>query len=300
MSLSTQRPSTWTLPGAFLALGLLIHCGGHGSKTDPAVTVPAPVITTQPHGVTVEDGRMVTLWVAATGSDLTYTWRKDATPIPGLSSAAVYTFKATAADQGARYSVEVSNPGGRVVSQEALLTVGAISTDLVQNGSFENLGADGNAMAWTFSDTNMTVPYAALSMTPIPGGGTSILANGGWGDVKTDTVYQTLAIPAQATQATLAFKLGILNATAWTTTPGSPVNTFQVKLQDESGKDLQTLLTRTDNDQSVVNGQFVWNTESFDLLAYKGQTIRIVFTSTQTQAAKDSVFTTDLVSLLVK
>lgn len=299
ISLSTFRPSNWPLAGVFLALGLFVNCGGSGSKAAPVPPVPAPVITTQPQSVMVNDGKMVTLSVVATGSDLTYSWRKDASPIPDLSSAATYAFTATSADDGARYSVEVSNAGGRVVSQEAVLTVSANFTDLIQNGSFENLATDGNADAWTFSDAKMTIQYSAFSLSPIPGGGAYVLANGAWGEVKTDAVYQTVAIPALATQANLTFKLTILNTTTWTTAPGSPVNTCQVKIQDASGKDLQTLVTKTDNDVSA-DGSIVWNAESFDLSAYKGQTIRIAFTSNQTDAAKDTAFVTDLVSLLVK
>jgi hypothetical protein len=77
------------------------------------------------------------------------------------------------------------------------------------------------------------------------------------------------------------------------------VNNFQVKLQDDSGTDLQTLLAKTDNDANVGE-TLAWNSERFDLSAFKGRTLRIVFASTQTDAAKDTAFVTDLVSLLVK
>jgi hypothetical protein len=282
-----------------LGLGLLVHCGGSGSKKDPLPPVPAPTIQTQPQSLTADEGKMVTLSVVATGPDLTYTWRRNAVAIPGLSSATEYAFRVGASDNGSRYSVEISNAGGRVVSEEALLTVGAARVDLIQNGSFENLDANGSASSWTFSDSNMTVKYSTLSLAPIPGGGAYVLANGGWGALKSDSVFQTLTIPAQATEATLTFKLVILNTTSWTSTQGSPVNNFQVKLQDDSGTDLQTLLAKTDNDANVGE-TLAWNSERFDLSAFKGRTLRIVFASTQTDAAKDTAFVTDLVSLLVK
>ena len=292
------------LLGALPVLGLAfaVACSGSSSSSTPATpapTVPAPVITTQPLSHTATDGHFVSLSVVATGTDLTYTWRKNASPISGLSSASFYTFKAALADDGAHYSVVVTNPGGSVISQDAVLTVGAAAQELIQNGSFEFLGSNGNASTWVFSDTQMTIKYATFQMTPPLNAGTYFLANSYWSAVKNDQAYQTVTIPANATQANLVFKNAIANVD-FTSTPGAAVNTWTVKIQDNAGADLATLLSQTDLDSNVASGQPVWTSRSYDLLAYKGQTIRIAFGSSQTDAAKNTLFGTDLVSLNVK
>lgn len=285
---------------ALAGLALAVGCGG--SDTPPPDTgpaVPAPVITAQPQSHATSAGQYVSLSVAATGSDLTFTWRKNGTILSGLTSAAYYTFKAALADSGAHYSVEVSNPGGSVVSEDAVLTVTPAVRDLIVNGSFEFLGGDGNATSWTFSDPQMTIKYADLSLSAPLGAGTFLLANGYWGAIHEDFVYQTVTIPADAVQAGLAFKQAVANV-SFTPAAGAPVNTWKVRVLDEAGAELATLLTKTDGDANVVDGQPVWTSRSYDLLPYKGKTIRLEFASKQTDAAKNTLFGTDTVSLVVK
>jgi hypothetical protein len=288
------------LRGAVAVLGLTftVACGGLGGGTGAPIPVVAPpVIVTQPQSPTVQAGHYASLSVVATGEKLTYTWRKNGLPIPGLSSASIYTFMASQEDDGAVYSVVVSNPGGSVTSQNAVLTVSLPLTDLIHNGSFESQSG-GNAAFWTFSDANMTITYADFGIQPPTGAGTYFAVNGYWGDIKNDSVYQTVTIPASATQADLALVQTVANL--FTATPGVVYNTYRIKVQDNTGNDLQTLATRTDQDSNVVNGQPVWTAMSFNLLAYKGMTIRIAFESSQTDASKNTLFGTDLVSLKVK
>ena len=302
VSQSTFRPLNGLVRGALVLVGLAIavNCGGGSSSpaAAPAPTVPAPGITTHPQSQTASEGHYVSLSVVATGTDLAYTWRKNGTAIAGLSSAAFYSFQAAMVDDGAHYSVVVKNAGGTVISQDAVLTVRNAAGDLIQNGSFETLAANGNATSWTFSDANMTIPYAQFSIQPPTSGGTHFLANGMWAGIKNDSAHQTVTIPANATQATLAFKLGIGNM--FTFTPGVTVNTYTVKIKDNAGADLETLVAKTDNDENVSYGQPVFTSMSFDLIAYKGRTIRIAFESIQSDAAKDTLFCTDLVTLNVQ
>jgi MYXO-CTERM domain-containing protein len=101
-----------------------------GSVTsDPAVlTVLAapvpPTITTQPANVTVTEGDTATFTVVATGAaPLTYQWKKDGTDITGATSASYTTPATTLADDGAAFTVVVSNVAGTVTSDPAVLTV---------------------------------------------------------------------------------------------------------------------------------------------------------------------------------
>jgi hypothetical protein len=54
---------------------------------------------------------------------VTYQWSRNGTAIAGATSASFTTSALTAADSGARYTVQVTGPGGTVTSREAVLTV---------------------------------------------------------------------------------------------------------------------------------------------------------------------------------
>jgi hypothetical protein len=87
------------------------------------VTVTAKtVITAQPAGQTVEEGKSVTLTVAASGSGLTYQWLKDGSKLPSATAASLTIPAATKADEGS-YSCDVSDACGTTSSSTALLRV---------------------------------------------------------------------------------------------------------------------------------------------------------------------------------
>ena len=91
-------------------------------------TVPAPAlppqITAQPAPQTVTEGQTASFSVTATGTPTpTYQWRKNGTPIGGALSSTYTTPATTLADNGALFTVAVTNSGGTVVSNSALLTV---------------------------------------------------------------------------------------------------------------------------------------------------------------------------------
>ncbi len=86
-------------------------------------SVPAPTITTQPASQTVAVGQTATFNVVATGSGaLTYQWSKNGAAITGATGASYTTPAAISADNGAQFTVAVSN-AGTVVSNAATLTV---------------------------------------------------------------------------------------------------------------------------------------------------------------------------------
>jgi hypothetical protein len=83
-----------------------------------------PSITTQPANQSVTEGQTATFSVVATGSTpLSYQWRKSAVNISGATSSSYTTPPTVAADNGAVFSVVVSNPYGSVTSANATLTV---------------------------------------------------------------------------------------------------------------------------------------------------------------------------------
>lgn len=85
-----------------------------GTCTDSISSVTAnlalnemPVITQQPQAVSVGLGQPITLTVAATGTNITYQWRKDGANIPGATSA-VYNIPAATLDHAGNYDVVIT------------------------------------------------------------------------------------------------------------------------------------------------------------------------------------------------
>ena len=95
--------------------------------------VLAPSITSQPADLRVSAGQTASFSVKATGSSLTYQWKKNGTEIPGATSR-TYTTPATSnADNDALFSVVVVNSAGTVSSDDARLAVGLGITTQPEN-----------------------------------------------------------------------------------------------------------------------------------------------------------------------
>ena len=82
----------------------------------------APAITTQPVDQNVYLLQPASFKVIASGEPLTYQWQKNGTAIAG-ATAAVYSTRATAENNGAKFQVTVTNSKGSLVSSAATLTV---------------------------------------------------------------------------------------------------------------------------------------------------------------------------------
>jgi hypothetical protein len=89
----------------------------------------APAITTQPINQTVNAGQRAAFTVVATGTNLTYQWRKSTdggvtfTNIAGATLVSYTTPVTTASDNGSTFDVVVANSAGSVTSNPATLTV---------------------------------------------------------------------------------------------------------------------------------------------------------------------------------
>jgi outer membrane protein assembly factor BamB len=122
---------------------LLAGCSGgvSTSRTDNtdsnanSQTAAAPAITAQPAGQSVGPGAQASFSVSATGPGLSYQWQKNGAPIAGATSSSYTTPTASGTDDGASYTVVVTNAAGSVTSSGARLTVTTTSvsrgTDVV-------------------------------------------------------------------------------------------------------------------------------------------------------------------------
>jgi Immunoglobulin I-set domain len=97
--------------------------GGSGSGTPPP-SATAPAITSQPASLTVKAGQAANFTVVASGTaPLTYQWQKDGAAVAGATASTYTTAPTTVADDGAQYTVVVSNAAGSMTSDAARLSV---------------------------------------------------------------------------------------------------------------------------------------------------------------------------------
>jgi len=141
-----------------------------GGDSDTAFTaynaasfiIPAPVITAQPTSQVVCTGTgNATFSVTATGTGLTYQWKKNGVDIPNATSSS-YTVESTAANVAA-YSVVVSNESGSVASQIAYLNTlisaqPASATTCQATAATLSIAANGAGLTyqWYSNTTNST------------------------------------------------------------------------------------------------------------------------------------------------
>ncbi len=100
----------------------------------------APVISSQPVSTSVSEGASASLSVSATGSNLSYQWRKGDLELSGETGPTL-TFNPVSKDNEGTYQVFVSNSGGGVLSDPAVLTV----TAAVEKPTFTLLPLDTTA-----------------------------------------------------------------------------------------------------------------------------------------------------------
>ena len=133
--------NTYTTPatsiadiGAALVYSVVVtnSAGTVTSNNASLAVLEAPAITVQPTAPSaITAGQTATFSVTATGTGVTYQWKKNGINITGGSGATTHTYTTPAmgyAGNGAEYSVEVSNGVGKVTSNSARLTVTKTST----------------------------------------------------------------------------------------------------------------------------------------------------------------------------
>jgi hypothetical protein len=124
-SASYTTPATTAADNGSLFSVVVSNSAGSVTSNNAILTVKTPpTITTQPANQTVKAGKTAKFSVTATGTTpLGYQWRKNGVNIPGATKASYTTPATTLADNGALFSVTVTNSVGSVTSNNATLTV---------------------------------------------------------------------------------------------------------------------------------------------------------------------------------
>ncbi len=163
-SASYTTPPTTTADNGALYSVVVTNAKGSVTSANATLTVKSsdtslPVITSQPASVTVNAGNPATFSVTATsGSAMSYQWRKNGSAISGATSASYTTPPTTTADNGANFSVVVTNANGSTTSGNATLTV--------------NGGTGGTTVTGTLSDGgSATYPSGSPGYHQSTGGG---------------------------------------------------------------------------------------------------------------------------------
>jgi subtilisin family serine protease len=149
------------------------------------------------------------------------------------------------------------------------------SSQLLANPGFES----GN-VSWITTSGVITNSTARTPRT-----GTWYAWLDGYGTTHTDYAYQQVTIPSTATAATLSFYLKIDTAETTTTIA---YDKLSIQIRDASGNLLATLAT-----YSNLNKSSSYVLKSFNVLAYKGQTIRVYFNGTEDSSLQTSFIIDD-------
>lgn len=256
-----------------------------GSDIDESSTPGAVTISTQPASVTVAAGAVASFSVGASGgaAPYTYKWYRNGALISGATSA-TYSLTAQSSDNGAVFNATVtdsSSPATTATSGNATLTVSSSSgSERVTNGGFESGASGWSGTTGVIGNFSGETPYE----------GTNFAWLGGNGKSATETLTQAVTIPSTVTSATLSFALHIDTAESGSTAYDKLV----VAVKSSSGATLKTLAT-----YSNANAASGYQIRTFDLSAYKGQTVTLSFAMTE-DASLQTSFVVDKVSLITK
>ena len=177
----------------------------------------APSITAQPASQTINAGQTATFSVTATGTPpLSYQWQKNGAAIAGATSSSYTTPAETASDNGAQFSVVVSNSAGTVTSNAAILTVNAPpavtaqpvnQTVAVGQTATFSVTATGTAplsYQWRKNSTNISGATASAYTTPATastdnGAQFSVVISNTAGSVTSNIATLTVNLPPSIT-----------------------------------------------------------------------------------------------------
>jgi len=246
--------------------------GGTPDTTPPTTSITAPA-----NGATVSG----TISVTAAASDNVGVVKVELyvdAALKSTSTSSPYSFSwnTTTVANGAHSLVSKAYDAAGNVGTSATVTVTVSNTtgtqQLLGNPGFEN---GSNTAPWTA--TSGVIDNS--SSEPAHSGSWKAWLDG-YGTTHTDTLQQTVAVPAGITTATLSFWLHIDTAETTTTTA---YDTLTVQIRNSGGTVLATLATYSNLDHNTGYAQ-----RSFDVSAYRGQTIQVYLVGSEDSSAQTS------------
>jgi len=256
-----------------------VNSAGESGNSNQASATPTLAVPAAPTGLTASAGNaQVSLAWTGSGGATSYNV-KEATvsggPYTTVGSPTGTSFTATGLTNGTTYFfvvTAVNSAGDSGNSNQASATPEAVTAQqLLLNPGFESGSASWTATAGVIAQHGPSEPAHS---------GTWDGWMDGYGTSHTDSFYQQVAIPSTITTATLSFWLHIDTAETTTTTA---YDKLQVQIRNSSGTVLATLAT-----YSNLNKAAGYSQKSFDLSAYKGQTIRVYLLGTEDSSLQTS------------
>jgi hypothetical protein len=289
--------------------GVTYAIAAGNSNTDACTTSPARVANAITVGSTTSsDARSsfsnfgTCLDIFAPGSSITSSWNTSDTATNTISG----TSMATPHVAGVAALFLETNPGASTATVRSAIINASTLNHVTGAGS-----GSPNRLLYSLL-TGAPPPSPTPTPTPTPGGSQLLLNPGfesgnvnwvttpnvisnsgrpprtgswfawldGYGTTHTDSCYQQITIPSTATSATLSFYVRIDTAE---TTASIAYDKLQIQIRNSSNTVLATLAT-----YSNLNANSTYVLKTFDLTAYKGQTIRVYFLGTEDSSLQTS------------
>ncbi len=166
ISASYTTPVTTTADSGSTFRAVVTNTAGTVTSAAATLTVSAaavaPTITTAPANQTVTAGQTASFTVVAGGTaPLSYQWQKSGVNIAGATAASYTTPATTTSDNGAQFTVVVSNTAGSMTSSAATLTVNAA----IYTTAATTTADSGSTFRAAVTNTAGTVTSAAATLT---------------------------------------------------------------------------------------------------------------------------------------
>lgn len=208
------------------------------------VNVP-PSITSQPTSQSITAGQTATFSVSASGTNpITYQWKKNGTAISGATSASYTTPAETTADNGAQFTLVITNVAGSVTSNPATLTVSsaAVAPSITTQPASQTITAGQTATfsvtatgtspltyQWQKNGAAITGATASAYTTPAEttadnGAQFAVMVSNSAGTVTSNTATLAVSTPGQLSSSTSTLAFGNVNISANSTQSATLTN----------------------------------------------------------------------------
>jgi chitodextrinase len=256
-----------------------VNTAGESGNSNEASATPFLAIPSAPTGLTATAGNaQVSLsWTASAGAT-SYNVNSATVsggPYTAIGTSASTSFTNTGLTNGTTYYyvvTAVNTAGESGNSNQTSATPTAVTArQILLNPGFESGTASWAYTAGVIGQNGPSQPAHS---------GTWDAWMCGYGASHTDTIYQTVAIPSTVTSATLSFWMHIDTAE---TTTSIAYDTCNIQIRNTGNSLLKTLAT-----YSNLNKAAGYVQKSFDVTAYKGQTIRVYVRATEDASLQTS------------